>query len=397
MKPMVEVENLKKRFRLPKTRPRTLRESAGALLARRSAHETIDALTDVTLAVQRGEFLGIIGANGSGKSTLLKILAGVLHPTSGSVAVRGRLSAFLELGVGHDPELSARENVFLNGIVLGLSRARVAETYRDIVAFADVARFMEAPLKTFSSGMRVRLAFASAISVPADILLLDEVLAVGDADFQERCFRVFREFKRMGKTIIFVSHDLGSIEEFCDRVAILDYGSLAFTGSPSAAIERYHRLHTRTERPTAERLKAPRPTPPRLIRSVSFAGSDGRPRDTFETGERLDIVLTYDSDAPIEDPVVGLALYTADGIHLTGPNTKTSGVRLPRLLGRGSVVYRVSRLPFLAGDYLVTVGIFDRSGAHAYDFVEKGFSFRVLPTARNQYGLVNLEESWHLP
>jgi ABC-type polysaccharide/polyol phosphate transport system ATPase subunit len=205
----------------------------------RTRYERQVALQDVTFAVDEGEFFGIVGANGSGKSTLLKIIAGIYRQDEGSVVVNGQLSPFIELGVGFNPELNARDNVRINGTLLGLSKRELDERFDEIIAFAELERFVDQKLKNFSSGMQLRLAFSIAIQVPFDVLLLDEVLAVGDAAFQEKCFAVFDEIRDAGKTVVFVSHDLGSVAKFCARALWLEQGRIAYLGEAGDVVERY--------------------------------------------------------------------------------------------------------------------------------------------------------------
>jgi ABC-type polysaccharide/polyol phosphate transport system ATPase subunit len=238
----VLARGLTKTFRLPHESRTTFKEHFLHPF-RRIEYESNDALLDVSFEVEQGEFFSIIGPNGSGKSTLLKILAGIYRPTSGELHVEGKLSAFIELGVGFNPELTARDNVRINATLLGLSKRELAERYDEIVAFAELERFMDQKLKNFSSGMQVRLAYAIAIQVTFDILLLDEVLAVGDAEFQEKCMATFEQIRAAGKTIVFVSHDLGAVKYFSDRVLYVDSGRVAALGSADEAVSCYHDAH----------------------------------------------------------------------------------------------------------------------------------------------------------
>ncbi len=224
-KPIVELKNVKKSFFLPHEKHDTFIEylsHPGRIFKR--AGEQYEVLKDIDMKIYPGEFLGIMGRNGSGKSTLLKIMAGIYEPTGGKVIVRGKMVPFLELGVGFNPELSGRENVYLNGVILGMKKKDLESKYKEIVKFAELEKFMDAPLKNYSSGMQVRLAFSIAIMADADIYILDEVLAVGDVAFQEKCFNVFRQYKKEGKTVILVTHSPGSVKEFCDRALFLKDG-----------------------------------------------------------------------------------------------------------------------------------------------------------------------------
>ena len=239
---IIEVKNVTKTFYLPHERVTSFKESASRLF-RPLDFEQFKALNNISFDVKSGEFFGIIGRNGSGKSTLLKILAEIYFANSGSVKIAGSISPFLELGVGFNPELTARENIFLNGIVLGLKRKEIEEAFPQIVSFSQLGRFMDTKLKNFSSGMHVRLAFSVAIQADADIFLIDEVLAVGDIEFQKKCFNVFNQFKKNGKTVVFVSHDLDSVESFCDRTLWLDKGKIVEIGKTSAVVKKYRKIN----------------------------------------------------------------------------------------------------------------------------------------------------------
>jgi ABC-type polysaccharide/polyol phosphate transport system ATPase subunit len=238
MTPAIEVTGVTKTFQLPHQRRTTFKEHFLHPFDR-TQYERQVALRDVTFAVDEGEFFGIVGANGSGKSTLLKIIAGIYRQDEGDVVVRGQLSPFIELGVGFNSELNARDNVRINGTLLGLSKRELEERFDEIIAFAELERFVDQKLKNYSSGMQVRLAFSIAIQVPFDVLLLDEVLAVGDAAFQEKCFDVFDDIRAAGKTVVFVSHDLGSVTRWCSRALWLEQGCVAQLGDAAEVIERY--------------------------------------------------------------------------------------------------------------------------------------------------------------
>lgn len=234
----IKVEHVSKSFRIPQQRRNTIRERILSF-HKKMTFETFNALEDISFEIRRGEFFGIIGRNGSGKSTLLKILAGIYTPDSGSVQVNGEISPFLELGVGFNPELSGKDNIYLNGTILGLTKKEIERKYNTIVEFSELERFIHLKLKNYSSGMQVRLAFSVAIHANKDILLMDEVLAVGDANFQVKCYQVFEDLIKAGKTIIFVSHDQGSIQKYCNNVLYLESGKPAFIGGPNEALSQY--------------------------------------------------------------------------------------------------------------------------------------------------------------
>jgi len=239
-KPVIKLKNIRKSFFLPHEKHDTLMEYMhNPIRLFKPSGEQYSVLKDIDLEIYPGEFVGIMGRNGSGKSTLLKIMAGIYEPTSGTVKVNGKLVPFLELGVGFNAQLSARENVYLNGIILGMKRSALKEKYDEIVKFAELEKFMEVPLKNFSSGMQVRLAFSIAIMADADVYLLDEVLAVGDVAFQEKCFDVFRKYKLQGKTVVLVTHSSASVKEFCDRAVFLKDGIIPPTHSVDEVIQAY--------------------------------------------------------------------------------------------------------------------------------------------------------------
>ena len=238
----IKVQHLSKDFVLPHEKVTSVKSAFTGMFKRNRTKESQHALKDISFEIKKGEFFGIVGRNGSGKSTMLKILAGIYQPTKGSVRTHGRLVPFIELGVGFNPELTGRENVFLNGAMLGFSRKETEAMYNDIVAFAELERFMDQKLKNYSSGMQVRLAFSMAIRSNADILLVDEVLAVGDADFQRKCFEYFRSLKRDKKTVVFVSHDMNAVQQFCDRALLIDKGKINSIGESHIIAEEYTKL-----------------------------------------------------------------------------------------------------------------------------------------------------------
>lgn len=235
----IKVENVSKSFKLPHEKTDSLKSLVTSIGSRSKTYEQQKALVDISFEVKKGEFFGVIGRNGSGKSTLLKILAEIYTPDSGAVHVKGKLVPFIELGVGFNPELTGRENVYLNGALLGFSRKEMSDMYKDIVEFAELERFMDQKLKNYSSGMQVRLAFSIAIRAQGDILLLDEILAVGDQAFQFKCLDYFIELKRQSKTVVLVTHDMNNVTEFCDRALILDGGRIVDILSPNKAAKKY--------------------------------------------------------------------------------------------------------------------------------------------------------------
>jgi ABC-2 type transport system ATP-binding protein len=239
---VISVRNIHKEFTLPQHKNTTFKQTV-VNIVKKNKKVTQKVLDGVSFDINKGDFFGIVGRNGSGKSTLLKLIAGVYTPTAGQIIINGGLTPFIELGVGFNPELSGRDNVYLNGALLGFNRKQMSAMYDEIVAFAEIEPFMDQKLKNYSSGMQVRLAFSIAIKAENEIMIFDEVLAVGDANFQEKCVKQFEKYKREGKTIVLVTHSMGTVDQFCNRVALLDYGKINYIGDPEVAIRKYDELN----------------------------------------------------------------------------------------------------------------------------------------------------------
>src|SRR6266496_1636956 len=311
--PAVIVKDLYKSFRLPHEQSSGIKETVVRFLNRKKGYEIQHVLEDITFDIQKGEFFGIVGRNGSGKSTLLKLLGGIYAPDKGLVHVNGSLTPFIELGVGFNPELSGRENVFLNGAILGLTTKEIEQKYRIIVEFAELERFMDQKLKNYSSGMLVRLAFSIAIQAHNGILLVDEVLAVGDERFQNKCLKVFAEIKKdPHKTVIFVSHDMGSVQRFCDRAMVVDTGALLFIGDTDEAAFRYKKLNFPESVFTQ---KGDEEVPFELY----ITDTKGKRTKHFKYGDRVQVHLEWKPDERIKN--AGVALFRDDGLYVFGTNT----------------------------------------------------------------------------
>jgi ABC-type polysaccharide/polyol phosphate transport system ATPase subunit len=456
---VIKFSNVSKRFILHHERPRSFQEMVVNLFGLRApsrrgiampspANEEFWALRDVNFGIYAGEAVGIIGENGSGKSTTLKLISRILEPTAGSVSVRGKVSALLELGTGFHPDLTGRENIFLNGSLLGVPRKEMQRRYESIVDFAELQEFIDTPIKHYSSGMVMRLGFAVAISVNPDILLTDEVLAVGDEAFQRKCLDYIASLRRRGVTIVFVSHALDAVRSLCRRVIWLDKGRVVSDGPAADVIDRYlayenqkHAERLRTEQPVSEsastpasrlagsaediaRLEAPdgeseaAGTQERLetveqadipgsrwgagdatITDVQFLGENGEPTTLFLTGSPLTIRICYDAHRRVDDPVFGLALYTENGTHLNGPNTRFAGLHIPYIEGEGEVEYRIEELPLLSGRYDVTVAVTGADMSDVLDHQHRAYSFYVQPTPglAERWGVINIPATWHIP
>jgi lipopolysaccharide transport system ATP-binding protein len=366
MKPVIQIDNISKMYRLgrgQRARYRTLREAVTAAAAapwrrlRRFSGRlpgndptTIWALQDVSFEVQQGEVVGLVGRNGAGKSTLLKILSRITEPTSGDAFLRGRVASHLEVGTGFHPELTGRENVYLNGAILGMTRAEVARKFDEIVAFAEVERFLDTPVKHYSSGMYVRLAFAVAAHLEPEILIIDEVLAVGDIEFQAKCFGKMGSVARSGRTVLFVSHNLHAVENLCSRAVLLSRGRVEAVGPTAEVLAAYIRSVGQggNGRPLAA-YRTPGMTP--VIQEVCLRDAGGRVADRFPAGGAVTVDIRYDSPVPLNNPVFGVLVAAADGDRLFYLQTLSQHAPLASLPRRGVARCHVPVLPLQPGAY----------------------------------------------
>jgi len=384
----IKVDGVSKTFKLPHEKNSSLK---GALINfGKRGYEKQQVLEGVSFEIKKGEFFGIVGRNGSGKSTLLKLLAGIYTPSEGHVQINGKLTPFIELGVGFNPELTGRENVFLNGALLGFSRKEVATMYKDIVGFSELERFMDQKLKNYSSGMQVRLAFSVAIRAETDILLIDEVLAVGDQSFQEKCFDYFSKIKKSGKTVVFVTHDMSNIERFCDRAFVLDRKKeVNGLYSIPEAVSIYNKLNHEI---TTELGIEDRKKDGIYIKSVKLTDNENKEKDVFEQGEMLSVEVELGSTLKTSEKItVGLAFHDKDNINIAGPNSLGQNIDS----AAKAVHYRVKKIPFNMGEYYLTVAVLDGNGAKQHDIIDKGVRFFV-NTPKVHHGKVVLEDNWEI-
>lgn len=389
MSTAVTVEAVSKRFRLYQERNQSLK--ATLMRRGRSRYQEHWALRDVSLEIPSGKTFGFIGENGSGKSTLLKCIAKILRPDEGHISVDGKVSALLELGAGFHPELSGRENVYLNGSILGLSRRELDRKFDDIVAFAGLERFIDSPVKNYSSGMYVRLGFSVAINVDPDVLLVDEVLAVGDEQFQRKCNEKFSQLKADGITIVIVTHDLGSVRSLCDVVAWVDKGGLREIGPADDVVDAYLD-HVRVDR-TEESGRGSRWGSGELrVEQLELLDASGEPVTRVRTGDTVTFRLHYAASRPIDRPVFAMALHTLEGIELTRPNLRQSGSVPERIEGTGAIDYLVDRLLLLPGTYDASAFVTDYAALHTFDHRHRAVRFDVDPGTPHETdgGLVSL-------
>ena len=388
----VVVEDVWKKFRLYDERNQSLK--ATVMRGRRARYREFDALKGVSFEIPEGTTFGLIGENGSGKSTLLKCIAKILRPERGSISTVGKISALLELGAGFHPELSGRENVFLNGAILGMSKRQLEQRFDEIVAFAGLEEFIDSPVKNYSSGMYVRLGFSVAINVDPDILLVDEVLAVGDEAFQRKCSEKFADLKQSGKTIVVVSHALGAMRTLCDTLALLDHGNLVDVGESGRIIDEYV-SDVHSDRVADGEHGSRWGSGEGRIDRIEMLDEREQPVATVRTGDSVIFRFHYSVDEPLERPVFGLSIHTIDGVHVTGPNTRDAGVVPDRLEGTGHVDLRIDRLLLVQGIYDLSVSLADNALLHVYDFRHRSFRFDVeFGDPHEQYGIVSLDGRW---
>jgi len=395
MKNAIEISAVSKTFLLPHEKRDTLKENFLAVFKKKT-YEKFKALDGVNLKIGKGEFFGIIGKNGSGKSTLLKVAAGIYAPDEGKVEVNGAVAPFLELGIGFQDELTARENIFINATLLGLTRAEIKEKFARIVSFAEVEKFLDLKVKNYSSGMRARLAFAIAKEADADIYLCDEILAVGDEAFQEKCLEVFRQWQREGKTVVLVSHNAGLVADFCANSALIENGKVVIQGPTAVVLAEYHRRITDGGERAHSSLKDDFRDSPLRLKEVRFFSEKGEEKGSFNTGDTIIARIFFKSDKRIEEPVFGIAIHKADGTHLAGPNTKTSLFKVGAVEGEGHIDCVMGDNALLAGAYDFTASCFDYSCRYPYDYLDRKYRFTILRNRDNQYGLVEMPVTWRI-
>jgi len=384
---MINVKNLSKKYR----RYASVADGVKELLSplRKKYHDEFWALKNVNFKIKRGESLGIVGRNGSGKSTLLQILCSILQPTEGEVNVNGRVSALLELGAGFHPQFTGRENVYLSGALMGFTREDMCEKFQNIVDFADIGDFIDQPVRTYSSGMFIRLAFAAAINVDPDILIIDEALAVGDAEFQIKCLNKIKDFKRQGKNLVIVSHDILVINTLCNRVILLNYGSVEYDGMTNETIDSYFKTIAQTSANKSHKQFWPKSkfdnqkSKNIYFTDVGLYDASGNETQVFNVGQTIVIKAMVTADIKIDNPVFGAIIYSEDGVYLGGFNSLSTGNFMKSLEGSVEIEYQLTDGLFLQGTYFLSLAIHDETGKIVYDFHDRSFSFVVRGNAKS--------------
>jgi ABC-type polysaccharide/polyol phosphate transport system ATPase subunit len=434
MTPAIDVVNVSKVYRrfARKKQFATLKSAllSGSLISDLQPDETFPALRGVSFQVPKGVTYGVIGRNGSGKSTLLKCVAGITRPNSGTITVDGRISALIELGAGFHPEISGRENIFINGIMLGLTKKEVQHRFDEIVEFAELQDFIDAPVKTYSSGMYMRLGFAVAIHVDPEVLLIDEVLAVGDQGFTLKCLDKFSEFRRRNKTILLVTHSLDLVEKFCDQALWLDKGKTKAEGEPKRVVASYIIDVEKTEEvelskaesarlaatasgasaATGEKLpdnpvetgEAPvdmfKATEGRWgtreveITDVTLLGQDGHSGHVFQYGERVRVQMSVRAHHPLKDFVFGFGIFNADGVCCYGTNTNLEELQPDEISGDGVVTFEIESLKLVEGTYRLDLAAHKLDG-YPYDYHRLLYSFRVKSRTKD-VGIYRPDHQW---
>lgn len=409
----IKVENLSKTFKIPHEKITSLR-GAFVNAFHSNGYEEFKALDDVSFEVRKGEFFGIIGRNGSGKSTLLKILAGIYQPDKGKLKVNGLISPFLELGIGFNPELSGRDNIYLNSAVLGLSHKQIIEKFDDIVEFSELRRFIDQKVKNYSSGMYVRLAFSVAIHANREILLMDEVLAVGDSNFQSKCLQEFNRYKDLGKTVILVTHDIGTVQRYCDRAMLMRNGKIEMVGDSGEVGSKYieqnmsdeekrileeekrivekekkaEKSQEEKERKTAEEIRKMA-----RITNVEFLDKNGNVKNIFKTGDDISIRVYYEKQEDVKVLNFGIGIRDLERNYIFGINTMDDKIDVKKYIDQGYFQVDYRNIPLRTNSYYIMAGIWGKNEGINYDFLTKSKVFKIYSEDKLQ-GTVNMNYEW---
>lgn len=390
---VIDVKNVEKSFRVYKDKGNTIKSKV--LFSSRRAYEERKVLRGISFQVRRGEAIGLIGHNGCGKSTTLKLLTRIIYPDKGSITMKGRVSSLIELGAGFHPDMTGRENIYINASIFGLTRGEIDRRLGDIIAFSELGDAIDTPVRTYSSGMYMRLAFSVAINVDADILLIDEILAVGDAGFQAKCFNKLKQIKAEGTTIVIVSHSLGQIEQFCERSYWIDEGVVRMAGAPRDVHPCYMQYmgekDAPPENPSSAQAKTRWGNQAAVIDKVEMINELGKDTSSFRTSEKLTIRIFYHSNTATEQAAGGIGIFTADGLCVYGTNTAMDYQQVS-LNKQGIVSCVIPKLELVPGEYKLDVALHKADGFD-YDYWKDARTFRVHSNLRES-GIVHLTHSW---
>lgn len=372
---LIEVKNLSKKYVISSAKQKTLKASVLSFFKKNQFKEELWAVNNVSFEAKKGETLGVIGANGAGKSTLLGLISRTITPTQGSVSVKGRISSLLELGAGFHPDLTGRENIFLNGAILGISKEELTAKYDEIVEFAGLEKFINNPVKYYSSGMYIRLAFSVAVLVDPDILLVDEVLAVGDETFKQKSFEKIKAFRESGKTILVVSHDLDTIEQICDRVLLLGEGKMLDLNRPDKVVKEYKNMGLQQR---DVNVKEEWGSKEAEIKDVVFRNSDAEICERIKSGSSLSMEINYEAFTEIKEPVFGFSIHDFEGRLMYGSNTDIEGVKISSISGKGKLLINIEKINFLRGKFLFSFSMHSSDHKTNYHRLDKWFSLWVV-------------------
>ena len=429
---VIEVKNITKKFEVYLDKGYTLKELA--LFSKRRKYEERNVLDGISFEVKKGEAIGLIGRNGCGKSTTLKLLTKIMYPDSGTIEMRGRVSSLIELGAGFHPDMSGRQNIYTNAAIFGLTKAEIDRRLDDIIAFSELEEFIDNPVRTYSSGMYMRLAFSVAISVDADILLIDEILGVGDQAFQQKCFDKLKEIKAQGTSIVIVSHALGQIEEICSRSLWIHEGKIIAEGSPREIHPQYldfmgeHReqmvekemerqrqkevleqenkveiieemIDTESEQKATEESKLEKNKErwgngKARISDIRFLDNRGVEKAVYKTGDFMSIIVSYNVNKRVEDAILGIGIFSSDGIRCYGTNTKIDKLGTINLTKNGKYVVNIEKLNLMPGEYVLDVAI-EAGISEPIDYFTRAKTFKVLSDMQD-IGICRLDHKWNI-
>ncbi len=401
--PAIRFDQVSKRFTFTPDHPYTVLELL-IRMARRQHRPSAElwAVRQADFTIMPGETVGFVGRNGSGKSTILKLANRILEPTHGSVTVNGRASALLELGAGFHPDLTGRENVYLNGALLGLQKEDIAARFDDIVAFSELDSFIHMPVKHYSSGMYMRLAFSVAVHVDPNVLFIDEILAVGDQAFQNKCIDRIYDIKQAGTTIVIVSHDLRVIQNLCSRVIWVDQGEIRADGRPEQVVADYAAYSREREVAQLASQSSGRADFPRwgsgevAITGVRLLNGQAQPSARYRTGDPLTVEISYQADTAVDAPRFAVSFFRRDGLQVNNPSSELAGLAIDRVVGAGRICYHVEHLPLLPAFYAVSVSVHDAKGLKAYDYHDRAYTFTVeAGDSGERTGVLQMPGRWH--
>lgn len=397
------IKNVTKQFKVYYDKGQSLKERI--IFKGRNRHDTRVVLNDISLTIKKGEAVGLIGHNGCGKSTLLKLMTRILYPDKGTIDVKGRVSSLIELGAGFHPDMSGRENIYTNASIFGLSKKEIDSRLNDIIEFSELQEFIDNPVRTYSSGMYMRLAFSVAINVDADVLLIDEILAVGDTNFQAKCFSKLKEIKAKGTTIVIVSHSLDQIEAFCDRSIWINNGKIVADGLPRDIHMDYldYMGERRNEQQKKEKEKQEKEEKEKKrwgngdaqITGVKVTDKDGNEKSVFHVGDSVKVKIDYKVNKPVKDAVFGIGIFRNDGVYCYGTNTRIDRIDEFDIVEDGSIEIEMPSADLLPGKYLVDLAIECDRGVPV-DYFKEACFFETY-SKRGDSGITRIDQIWHMP